>query len=550
MNDGMNIARVSINRSNRLPPRDNADGVLGHPNLDETKKTGIFPKSESLRTGRARTSTFFPTSVVDTYRLKGQPAPAYFGVGGMLGSWSSCTLPVPLLLLFVLVCQNECGGIDFLAKNAPLHPASYYHADATAAATLAAELTSRGPRANTLLHIAPLQRKRRAPSQPPLRGPQLQPLQPLQPLLSLQPLKEHAHRPRLAAMPQLEIWTPRCDIIRRSYRYSPECGHTRLPQIAARAQKPPAACLITGTGRAGTKFASHLLHLLGWQINHDSRWDFCPCPGKDGSVSHMYAFRATKGCPMPTGFSPGLEHMFLRVGLDIRGPLEYINSRAKDTWKKSKLKKALPGFQDCNMKVPPLETTPMAVQALHKWVLQNTFVGAYSDFVFDVDHFNDNSHRAVENICKHCALHGRLRTQRNLSNPSLFAEMGRKASMAWMEANQQNPSENLVGAPHRSGCPTEEETAAIIDKLPSKENRNHTIHSTFVWNDLARLDKDMTTMAIIVANTHGMQIRHIEPDVEGFVVRCGFSNHNAVTGHWTCFLDRDSKGPPPAKDQG
>jgi len=349
----------------------------------------------------------------------------------------------------------------------------------------------------------------------------------------------------LAPVSQLEIWTPRCDVIRRSYRHSPECGHTRLPLVAEGTQKPPAACLITGTGRTGTKFTSHLLHLLGWEVNHDSRWDFCPCPGKDGSVSHMYAFLSTEECPLPSGFSPRLEHMFLRVGLEIRCPLEYVNSRAKDAWRKTNAKKSLPGFQSCNMDVPSIEATPTAVQALHKWVFQNTFVSVYSDFVFGVNSFTDNSHRAVETICNHCALHERLRAQRNLSNPSLFAEMGKKKSMAWMETNRETPTENLNGLALLSGCPTKEQVAAIVDRLPVDENHKHTMHSTLTWTDLAKLDKDMTTMAILVANEHGMDIPHIEPNVEGYVVRCGFSNHNPVHGYWTCFLDRANKGPPP-----
>ena len=76
----------------------------------------------------------------------------------------------------------------------------------------------------------------------------------------------------------VEFWSSRCDIIRRSNRHSPECNHTLGSASVGRLiTEPPAPCLVTGLGRSGTSFTSHLLHNLGWEINHDNRQDYCPC---------------------------------------------------------------------------------------------------------------------------------------------------------------------------------------------------------------------------------------------------------------------------------
>lgn len=96
----------------------------------------------------------------------------------------------------------------------------------------------------------------------------------------------------------VQLWSSRCEVLARSNRHDAACNLTggRFVKEAA------APCLLTGLGRSGTLFTSHLLHSLGWEINHDNHEDFCPCPGKDGSVAHSYAFAATRRCCYPPAF--------------------------------------------------------------------------------------------------------------------------------------------------------------------------------------------------------------------------------------------------------
>lgn len=91
----------------------------------------------------------------------------------------------------------------------------------------------------------------------------------------------------------LVLHSTRCDVVRRSTLYSPECNHTR-PQSG-----PPRPLLITGMGRSGTSYVTSLLQKIGVQVSHDNvpsyghYLDSFPV----GAVSWAHAFAATPALP-------------------------------------------------------------------------------------------------------------------------------------------------------------------------------------------------------------------------------------------------------------
>ena len=91
-----------------------------------------------------------------------------------------------------------------------------------------------------------------------------------------------------------------CSAVRRSHRWTPRCNNTRLggPSGAGPpADAPTAACLVTGVGRSGTMHTASVLSGSGWNVDHDRAGSpLCPCPGRDGSTSHMYSFRRHPRC--------------------------------------------------------------------------------------------------------------------------------------------------------------------------------------------------------------------------------------------------------------
>jgi hypothetical protein len=341
---------------------------------------------------------------------------------------------------------------------------------------------------------------------------------------------------------QLEIWTPRCDVIRRSYKYSAECNHTRLPdQNTNRPAPPPAPCLITGTGRSGTQYMSQMLRNLGWEVNHDNWYQFCPCPGTAGSVSHYFSFLSTQACKNDNGWSAMLQHMFLRVGLQLHDPLAYVNSRGGEK------KKNLIGFQSCNMRHPKQHSSNQAIMALHKWVLQNTFVGAYSDFSYVIDAVDASPARGIGEVCLRCALEKTKRNVYDTSDPHWYDQqrhhnLSTTQRVSSIQAHAENQKLTIRTT---VGCPSNEEITMISNRLSTSANHNHTRHLAHNWTDLAELDLDMTTMAIMVANVHGMNIPLVEP-VDKFTVRCGFdATEPGDSPPWSCYLDRGDGIKPP-----
>ena len=63
---------------------------------------------------------------------------------------------------------------------------------------------------------------------------------------------------------------------------------------------------------------------------------------------------------------------------------------------------------NCLQDLPP-ENAGFAVMAMHKWVKQNTFVEAQSDFTFRIEQTYQHPHLLVEQICEKCALRDRRR---------------------------------------------------------------------------------------------------------------------------------------------
>ena len=201
-----------------------------------------------------------------------------------------------------------------------------------------------------------------------------------------------------------------CSAVRRSHRWTPRCNNTRLRPAGPRADAPTAACLVTGVGRSGTMHTSSVLSGLGWNVDHDRRSSpLCPCPGDDGSASHMYSFRRHPRCVYAS--SPQLTHLFRRVVHQTRHPLAYINSRVRGG--------SLQFFCRVNLLRPSLTALMMgaagraavAKLALHKWVLQNTYVGTFADWQFAVEAATTNASKWVE-LAHRCGLRERPRRRR------------------------------------------------------------------------------------------------------------------------------------------
>ncbi len=322
---------------------------------------------------------------------------------------------------------------------------------------------------------------------------------------------------------RLEFSTSKCESIRRSYRHSTVCSNTDGFDIDP--NREPAPCLLTGVGRAGTKYVAHLLNELGWSINHDDLVSFCPCPGMDGSVAHPYAFKATRMC-RNAEWAPRLRHMFSRLGHVIRNPLGYINSRAHNH------PKGVPDYFPCNMMPPPPipglgQDIRNARQAMYKWTLQNTFVHHTADFQLRIEDVNGHP-EAIEPLCHACGLADRVRVRRN---------------------GRQSP----VPRDQRRGgwCPSVGEISEVQASLLANENSHWTVKANYSWAELFAIDPDMTTATIITGRAFGYKLAALEPTV-GLVVRCGFGRlhsrvlrmlrRNVSQRQWECRLVRPEAG--------
>lgn len=265
----------------------------------------------------------------------------------------------------------------------------------------------------------------------------------------------------------------------------------------------PAQCLITSLGRSATFFSAKILANAGWKFDHDNRHQLCPCPGSDGSASHMYAFTVMRRCNYKS--SPKLNHLFRRVTHQVRDPLAYINSRALDK----------PNFYcRCNIEKPPgLEgysrANAGAILTMRKWVLQHSFIQSYADFRFKVEDANTNSSVFTE-LCHRCGLDTRPRT---------------------------------VGKDTRTGCPQPHEFQQLQLALGTKVNRDHVDeHATWTWPELFKLHRDYASSVILLARAYGYQIEPLEA-MEGLRLHCGFASEytDALSDPpWSCKLVRGS----------
>lgn len=211
----------------------------------------------------------------------------------------------------------------------------------------------------------------------------------------------------------------------------------------------------------------------------------------------------------------------------VRDPLGYINSRSGHG-------SPIKILRSCNMVTPP-DSKGLAVMALHKWVHQNTFVAAQSDFMFKIEDVQEHPHALIVEICRKCAL---LHRQRNTAGAAAAA-----AGFA----------DKKAGAPT---CPSFSETMAVVAGMDAHENHNHTKHSKYTWEQLYALDKDMATAAALLAREYGYPDSPTFEPTDGMVIRCGFADqgpdevwrkkHSRLamesgTGgpsKWMCRLDR------------
>ena len=212
--------------------------------------------------------------------------------------------------------------------------------------------------------------------------------------------------------------------------------------------------------------------------------------------------------------------------------------------------------------------------ALHKWVLQNTFVEAYSDFRINIEKTYERPHAFVVDICIKCAL---LNVSRHVSSSSSSGgggggggggtpvQLARSDGVpAFARKDAADAYSNAEAGRGEPTCPALAETMAVINGLDKHENHDHTNHAKLTWEDLYALDKDMATAAALLGREYGYtDIPTFEP-TKGLVIRCGFSDQgpdkewrkktNSELDHavqvgpdrkskpngsrWTCVLDR------------
>ena len=302
-----------------------------------------------------------------------------------------------------------------------------------------------------------------------------------------------------------------CSAVRRSHRWTPRCNNTRLRPAGPRADAPTAACLVTGVGRSGTMHTSSVLSGLGWNVDHDRRSSpLCPCPGDDGSASHMYSFRRHPRCVYAS--SPQLTHLFRRVVHQTRHPLAYINSRVRGG--------SLQFFCRVNLLRPSL-TAPMmgaagraavAKLALHKWVLQNTYVGTFADWQFAVEAATTNASKWVE-LAHRCGLRERLRRGRGGATAGVpsAAEFGRVATALGAQTNHEHVDKEGRGR----------KRGALAEMAPSN----------WTWPALLKLDRPFALAAMHLASQYGYDdVPQPQPRPH---LRCGFVAHNGESP-WAC----------------
>jgi hypothetical protein len=293
-------------------------------------------------------------------------------------------------------------------------------------------------------------------------------------------------------------------------------------------------------------FTAHLLKHLGWEIDHDNKWQFCPCPGSHGSVSHAFAFADSPNCQI-ADFAPKLDHMFRHVGHQTREPLGYVNSRSKAGTVKyiQEIACAIVLPEDAAARRRTHHGSPTL--ALYKWVQQNTFVRAVSDFHYKIEDSYVQPHEMVTDICNKCGLSriSRLNNSQNNKHERKWRVQNRASAQRIQDKKLLAMQEMQDGGGHapaadttdttattststttqhaESSCPLHSEVLDVLKTLDPTENHDHTKHGNYSWKELWDLDPDMTTLAILVGREYGYTIADVEPTA-GFKVRCGFSN--------------------------
>eukprot|EP00041_Stephanoeca_diplocostata_P003124 m.31951 g.31951 ORF g.31951 m.31951 type:complete len:360 (-) comp14070_c0_seq2:95-1174(-) len=306
----------------------------------------------------------------------------------------------------------------------------------------------------------------------------------------------------------VEVWSDACEILDRSTKFAPECGHVELPITAPNStynvtSMPVRQCLVTGVGRSGTTYTSTALTNFGFNMNHDNKLDNCPCPGVHGSVSHVYALHETEACEYPS-WSPEIYHRFRRVVHQVRAPLHVVLSRAAQAkFDSTEL------MRECALHyhvVTKNETMRLAHLALQKWVLQNTFITQIADYTINVESATTISYIRV---CNECGLGDIVREVNGMA---------------------------------QKGCPTHGDASLAVAPISHSINRNHTNKTLhFHWDALYQTDQDMTLAAVIVARALGYNI-HPPVSIHGLVVRCGFITADGMR-KWHCLLDRSQADP-------
>lgn len=180
----------------------------------------------------------------------------------------------------------------------------------------------------------------------------------------------------------LDAMLGRCDILRHTMKYSPECNNV--------GEGEPRRILITSVGRSGTGHLVQQMRAIGIQVSHDNRREYTTQDSPDGAVSWLHAF-AIKNCRDASwGWrSRTLKHdlrYFHHVLHLVRDPLLTMRSR----WNMGVVGNFVPSWcHTVPMDKSSGNSTKDTIRAtLRHWVLWNSFIETYAEDRFrseDVD---------------------------------------------------------------------------------------------------------------------------------------------------------------------
>ena len=351
----------------------------------------------------------------------------------------------------------------------------------------------------------------------------------------------------------IDASTSRCDVIRRSMLYDPDCGNY--------GEASPRRLLITGTGRSGTSYLTQLFNLVGLRVSHD-HWKKPVrfAEAVDGAISWFHAFGTQKcrrigsswrrrqlrqqdnldGYETDHARNLRLIHRkysltndygkvhtsyshFLHVVHMVREPLAVITSR----WSLGEWRAHHYSGCDTNIDVsdvyvptqPHMSRRERAaerklMQTLRHWVLWNSFVESYAQVRFRTEDWNGLLFQQIYN-------------QTSVDPPSL----------------PPRTTEPFISSVLQESSPEQLDEIIAASKTTTHSNHGHTKHppEQITWERLNDLDHDFTIMAQLMARRYGYEnvpLSSLLPEDEEqqqdirYQTVCGFDKNDL----WDCHL--------------